>query len=268
MPDQSKPFAANTSKPASVPPQPVDIMAQLASRGFGGGQRAPLPQNYGPGSPGYKGPDALPQGGFPDGYKGPGSFTSDTNRAQPNNYNGNPRGAFNMPGSPGWNPNQPMRGRQQAGMEGFIQDASGRMTPRLMGQQRQLGFPQRGQQGSAPVMDNQFSGQGSGYPVPDMNPYYGTRGGGNNYPPSQGYMGGQFSNAGRYRPPTMDGSQNWNDYGGYNYNLPNAFTDWMGGSTFGNPYSSQYGGYGSGMGYGYSRGGYDQNYPPPLPGRG
>lgn len=48
--------------------------------------------------------------------------------------------------------------------------------------------------------------------------------------PNQGYQnlyGGQNPQLGRYRPPTMggDGSNpnNWNDYGGYAYNLPNNF---------------------------------------------
>lgn len=49
-------------------------------------------------------------------------------------------------------------------------------------------------------------------------------------PSSQAYynaLSGQQSNLGRYRPPTLAGDGNnplnWNDYGGYSYNLPNAF---------------------------------------------
>ena len=63
--------------------------------------------------------------------------------------------------------------------------------------------------------------------------------------PSQGYMGGQQPYSGRYRPPMMNGQGNWMDYGGYNYNLPNAFGSYPGYGQ-GNPNSPYYDeGYGS-----------------------
>ena len=57
------------------------------------------------------------------------------------------------------------------------------------------------------------------------------------------YYGGQNPAFGRYRPPTMgaDGSdpRNWNDVGGYAYNLPNNFgpaqTSWTQLNPFGRP---------------------------------
>lgn len=56
-------------------------------------------------------------------------------------------------------------------------------------------------------------------------------------------VSGQQSDLGRYRPPTLAGNgndpMNWNDYGGYDYNLPSAY-----GPTPNSPYSrGPYGGY-------------------------
>lgn len=42
------------------------------------------------------------------------------------------------------------------------------------------------------------------------------------------YFGGQSPGAGRYRPPIMDRSGNWRDNAPYNYNLPNAFGSYPG----------------------------------------
>ena len=42
------------------------------------------------------------------------------------------------------------------------------------------------------------------------------------------YYGGQNPGAGRYRPPTQDRQGNWQDSGGYNYNLPNAYGSYPG----------------------------------------
>lgn len=84
-------------------------------------------------------------------------------------------------------------------------------------------------------------GQGGGGSNPYMNNpnfyQFGGMGGNSNY------YGGQSQGAGRYRPPTMEGGR-WQDYGGYNYNLPNAFGSYPGYGQ-GNPYSQYYGsGYG------------------------
>lgn len=56
-------------------------------------------------------------------------------------------------------------------------------------------------------------------------------------------VSGQQSDLGRYRPPTLAGNGNdplnWNDYGGYDYNLPSAY-----GPVPNSPYSQgPYGGY-------------------------
>jgi hypothetical protein len=54
------------------------------------------------------------------------------------------------------------------------------------------------------------------------------------------YYGGQNPNLGRYRPPQMNLGGGWNDQGGYNYNLPNAFGPYpnfgMGPYGYGNNY--------------------------------
>lgn len=84
----------------------------------------------------------------------------------------------------------------------------------------------------------------SRYPVPQR-PQQGTQ------MPSQARraylnnVSGQQSDLGRYRPPTLAGNgndpMNWNDYGGYDYNLPSAY-----GPTPNTPYSQgPYGGYAS-----------------------
>lgn len=85
--------------------------------------------------------------------------------------------------------------------------------------------------------DDLVVGRQGGYPSPGTDP---------------SYYGGQSPAAGRYRPPTMDVMGRWQDTGGYNYNLPNAFGSYPGygqggpGSGSRGPgYSSMFGGSGN-----------------------
>lgn len=163
--------------------------------------------------------------------------------------NGNPRGANNMPGQRN-NPyqTQPMppgfgsfdNQGQASQNEMFYQDPTGRMTfiPERYRNRMKPNQTQPTQQFS----QNAYWQGGRG---PGQNPY-------GMYPPSQGYMGGQQPYAGRYRPPMMGPGGDWQDWGGYNYNLPNAFGSYPGYGQ-GNPYSPYFGlDYGGIFGHDYS----------------
>lgn len=134
--------------------------------------------------------------------------------------NGNPRGAFNMPYRRG---GRRVESQSENQNDGWYQDPTGRMTFYPPEQRHLMPRP------TVPQPQGRFNNDYYAPGDPSRNPYMGFRGDAN-------YYGGQALGTGRYRPPTMDTQGNWNDFGGYNYNLPNAFGSYPGYGQ-GNPYS-------------------------------
>lgn len=215
----------------------------------------------------------VPNNGNPGGANNMGPFRP------PGEYDRRPRPRVNMPGQPGYNPRMPARGIEQPGLEMWDQDPTGRMTLRPQRQglpsdqqmspdqltgmndwmqnylsqldpQAVMNNPQGARQNAMGAYQQQFGDQQrfpSGEPPRPMIGWNGPGGhpqgryANNPYRPGNaGYYGGQSAGAGRYRPPMMDGYGGWQDFGGYNYNLPNAFGSYPGYGQ-GNPYSQFYG---------------------------
>lgn len=152
------------------------------------------------------------------GYKGPGTPGAGTlptqgnaqdmaRRILPHFNNGNPAGANNLPSSSrGYQRRSPYQSEQQIRELGASMGASddwmNTQISRLQGQQGM---------GQGTMMPN-FNSQDIRNRAIGIGQYY----------------GGQNPGAGRYRPPTQDRQGNWQDSGGYNYNLPNAYGSYPG----------------------------------------
>lgn len=149
----------------------------------------------------------------PPGYKGPMPL---------------PRGAMNKPGPvPGSNfvPADPLLQQQPTTTQGQLQSEIQRRLPFVVNN----GNP-GGANNMAPSPGNSMSQTGNlppgRYPVPRQPQPVGQN------PSAQrraylNQVSGQQADLGRYRPPTLAGNgndpMNWNDYGGYDYNLPSSF---------------------------------------------
>lgn len=138
---------------------------------------------------------------------------------QPNN--GNPRGANNMPS-------------MLQGMMGGVDRNS--FNSALRGAYNRGGSYQNASMEEQRLADANPSGRGNSVSAQLANMQQGLMGrpgAGQQYPLPQytqqqiNMLSGQQSNLGRYRPPTLAGDgnnpMNWNDAGGYAYNLPYAF---------------------------------------------
>lgn len=154
-------------------------------------------------------------------------------RILPTFNNGNPMGANNMESRIAQmrqRSRQMGEARQQRQPQGWTQDQWGNYTYN---------------DNSTPQFDRNDLVVGRRGGEYSTMPVFNTMGNDGTYRPGNAnYYGGQSAGAGRYRPPTMDERGRWQDSGGYNYNLPNAFGSYPGYGQ-GNPWSQRLGpGYG------------------------
>lgn len=233
----------------------------------------PLPFNSTP----YNSGSSVNSGGSTNPYP--------ANNGNPNGANNMPRGAMGMALPPGfgqYGTGVPQYQPNQVQPDGYVRKPGQQNGPALTrADEGERSFnpirggrlPPKPVMGADPFNPNPYNG-GSMAPAPDMSgggsvafsPSFGPLGSRGNRQPNQqqqfgpprprfdqsgggyaGYFGGQSPGAGRYRPPTMNGDGRWNDDGGYNYNLPNAF--------------GSYPGYGQGSPYGGGGFGYAGLYP-------
>jgi len=178
-------------------------------------------------------PRQFTSSGFPMPVPGGNQYGNSATRPQQQGYKPNqvqPGGQVSKPGM-GYDPTMRQERPPQGGSIGLPVDPRA-LRDSLIGRGGPP-VPSYGQQPQRP-MGSAYGGEAYGPPRPRFD----NQGGGYG-----GYFGGQSMGTGRYRPPMMDGSGNWQDQGGYNYNLPNAFGSYPGYGQ-GSPYSG--GGYGYG----------------------